>query len=38
MPSILSKVLMPDWSVPYNCYEVVTRGRLHVLKRRLSWA
>ncbi|XP_054166120.1 transmembrane protein 135-like [Oppia nitens] len=22
MPSILSKILMPHWSVPYNCYEI----------------
>ncbi|KAH9396114.1 hypothetical protein TYRP_019861 [Tyrophagus putrescentiae] len=22
MPSILSKILMPEWNVPYNCYEL----------------
>jgi hypothetical protein len=22
MPSILSKLLLPEWSFPYNCYEI----------------
>ena len=22
MPSVWSKVLMPEWSLPYNCYEI----------------
>ncbi len=29
MPSVWSKILMPEWSLPYNCYEIGNNNQIN---------